>query len=67
MIIQDGSISEQTHKYQQNNDKLHKKVLAKPATGYQGIKETPQSPATNGAIDFNAFVALSRKHNVSSK
>jgi hypothetical protein len=44
--------SKETHKYQQNNDKLHKKVLAKPATGYQGIKETPQSPASNGAIDF---------------
>ena len=42
-------------KYQQNNDNLDKKVLAKPATGYQEIKETPQSPASNGAIDFNAF------------
>ena len=53
-------MSEKTHNYQQNNDKLHKKVQV-TTTGYQGIKDPPQSPASNGAIDFNAFGALSRK------
>ena len=54
MTIQDGSITKLTHKYQQTNNKLDKKVLAKFTTSCQEIKDTPQSPASNGVIDLNA-------------
>ena len=49
--------SRETHKYQQHKNTLHKKVQVL-TTGYQEIKGTPQSPASNGAINFKGNLAI---------